>query len=205
MSPHPPAEGADESIVSSSPFLHSRPWYPSSGTSDGHVTSSPRRRCRRKRRFIVTFPALAAVVSRSQAPLTALSPHPPQKVPTKATFHRHLPALAAVVSRPQAPLTALSPHLPAEGADESDVSSSPSGTRNRGTPSSARCSVTSPLRCAHENPATRKDLPPSAQEGGARRKAVGGPGLFDCWIFIAYLLGSEKCRTFCRRLILSVL
>ena len=28
--------------------------------------------------------------------------------------------------------------------------------------------------------ATRKDLPPSAQEGGARRKAVGGPGLFDC-------------------------
>ena len=63
---------------------------PSSGTSDGLVTSSPRRRCRRKRRFIVTFPALATVISRPQAPLTALSPHPPQKVPTKATFHRHL-------------------------------------------------------------------------------------------------------------------
>ena len=64
MSPHPPAEGADESIVSSSPFLHSRPWYPSSGTSDGHVTSTPRRRCRLKRHFIVTFPALATVVPR---------------------------------------------------------------------------------------------------------------------------------------------
>ena len=31
-----------------------------------------------------------------------------------------------------------------------------------------------------EHSATRKDLPPSAQEGGIRRKAVGGPGLFDC-------------------------
>ena len=28
--------------------------------------------------------------------------------------------------------------------------------------------------------ATRKDLPPSAKVGGTRRKAVGGPGLFDC-------------------------
>ena len=39
------------------------------------------------------------------------------------------------------------------------------------------------VRCTlQDHPATRKDLPPSALEGGARRKAVGGPGLFDCWM-----------------------
>ena len=38
----------------------------------------------------------------------------------------------------------------------------------------------SPKRVRIEHSATRKDLPPSAQEGGARREAVGGPGLFDC-------------------------
>ena len=37
---------------------------------------------------------------------------------------------------------------------------------------------TQKMRTGHS--ATRKDLPPSAQEGGARREAVGGPGLFDC-------------------------
>ena len=41
------------------------------------------------------------------------------------------------------------------------------------------------VRCTlQDHPATRKDLPPSAQEGGTRRKAVGGPGLFDCWMVL---------------------
>ena len=112
MSPHPPAEGADESDISSSPSCTRSCGLPSSGTSDGHVTSSPRRRCRRKHRFIVTFPALAAVVSRPQAPLTALSPHPPQKVPTKATFHRHLSGTRNC-------------DLPSSGTSDGHVTSSP--------------------------------------------------------------------------------
>ena len=41
---------------------------------------------------------------------------------------------------------------------------------------------TQKMRTGHS--ATRKDLPPSAQEGGTRRKAVGGPGLFDCWMVL---------------------
>ena len=49
--------------------------------------------------------------------------------------------------------------------------------QNRGSGVHSR-QETQKMRTGHS--ATRKDLPPSAQEGGARREAVGGPGLFDC-------------------------
>ena len=49
--------------------------------------------------------------------------------------------------------------------------------QNRGSGVHSR-RETQKMRTGHS--ATRKDLPPSAQEGGARREAVGGPGLFDC-------------------------
>ena len=49
--------------------------------------------------------------------------------------------------------------------------------QNRGSGVHSR-QETQKMRTGHS--ATRKDLPPSAQEGGTRRKAVGGPGLFDC-------------------------
>ena len=96
LSPHPPAEGVDESGISSSPSGTRSRATPSAGPSDGLVTASPRRRCRRKRHFIVTFryPQLCGPVLRpfSQTYLRA----PSEKVPTKVTFHRHLPVISYV-------------------------------------------------------------------------------------------------------------
>ena len=97
---------------------------PSSDTSDGHVTSSPRRRCRRKRHFIVTFRHSRPWYP-SSGTSDGMSPHPPaegadESIVSSSPF-RH--------SRPWYPSSGtsdgMSPHPPAEGADESIVSSSP--------------------------------------------------------------------------------
>ncbi len=92
-------------------------------------------RCRRKRRFIVTFwhSRLCDPVCRHSRRLS-LRVHF-QKVPTKVAYHRHLLAFAAVLLHLQALQTAKSPRPLPEGADESGVSSSPSGIRGCVTPS----------------------------------------------------------------------
>lgn len=51
-----------------------------------------------------------------------------KKVPMKVAIRRHLPTHASVLPRPQLLLAAMPSRPLAEGADESDVSSSPSGT-----------------------------------------------------------------------------
>ena len=55
MSSRPLSEGADESGVSSSPFVVRIRVPPYSGTSASHVFASPFGRCRRKWHIIVTF------------------------------------------------------------------------------------------------------------------------------------------------------
>ena len=126
------------------------------------------------------------------------------KVPTKAAFHRHLPAPAAVRARPQAILTALSPHFPAEGADESGISSSPSGTRSRAGPSAGHSDgfVTAfPLRKgADENgnssapSGTRSRATPSI---GPSHRHISAPPPRRCrrkWRFIVTFRNSRLCN-----------
>ena len=94
-------------------------------------------RCRRKRRFIVTFwhsRLCDPVLRHFSLPCFLVSF---QKVPTKAAYHRHLLAFAAVRPRLQALQTAKSPRPLPEGADESGISSSssPFGIRSCATSS----------------------------------------------------------------------
>ena len=100
-----------------------------------YASASLSRRCRRKWRFIVTFrcPRLWVPVRRPfwRPCLRA----PSKKVPTKVAFYRHLPVPAVVGPRPKALLAAMSPRSFLEGADESGVSSAPSGARGCGSPS----------------------------------------------------------------------
>ena len=95
-------EGADKSGFSSSPSGTRNCATPSIGPSAGHTSALRSRRCRRKRRFIVTFrcPQLWDSVHRPFCRPYLRAPF--MKVPTKAAFHRHLPAFAAVRPCPYA-------------------------------------------------------------------------------------------------------
>lgn len=85
-----------------------------------------------------------------------------RKVPTKSAFHRHLPVSATVRARPQALFTGISPRPLQEGADESDVSSSPSGTRSRGPRPQVLLTALPPL-----------SLPEGADESGVSSAPFG--------------------------------
>ena len=135
ISPRPLRKGADESDVSSSPSGTRNCASPSAGHSHRHISAPPPRRCRRKRHFIVTFRHTQLCVPVHRCFCRPYLHVSFQKVPTKVTFHRHLPAPETVRARPQAILTGISPRPLQEGADESGISSSPSGTRSYASPS----------------------------------------------------------------------